>query len=52
MKDMCIWDIVRLIVSILLCVGVLVCVIRSSVHLLLSVYKMKDFDEENDNKCP
>ena len=52
MKEMCIWDIVRLIVSILLCVGVFVCLIRSSVDLLLSVYKMKDFDEENNDKCP
>jgi len=52
MKEMSTLDIVRLIVSILLSVGVMFCFVRSFIHLLLSVYKMKDFDKENKDICP
>ncbi len=52
MKELTSGDIICLIVSILLSVGVIVNFVWSFIHLLLSVYKMKDFEEENKDKCP
>ncbi len=52
MKELTSGDIICLIDSILVSGGVSVNFVGSFVHLLLSVYKMKDFEEENNDKCP
>ena len=52
MKEMSTLDIVGLIVSILLSVGIIVYFVWSFVHLLLTVDKMEDFEDENNDKCP
>lgn len=49
---MCILDIVGLIVSILLSVGIVVYFVGSIIHLLRIVDKMEDFEEENNGDCP
>lgn len=52
MKDMYIWDILSLIVSILLSVGGIVYFVGSLIHLLRTVDNMEDFEDENNDKCP
>lgn len=52
MKELTNGDIVGLIVSILLSVGIIVYFVGVFVHLLLTVDKMEDFEDENNDKCP
>lgn len=52
MKELTNGDIISLIVSILLSVGMIVYFVGSFIHLLLTIDKVEDFEEGNKDKCP